>query len=317
MAEAEVGDDGFGDDPTVAELEEAYAAWVGKPAALFVPSGVMANQVALRLLTQPGDVVVAGALHHVVAYELGAAALNSGVQFRTLDDASGVIDAVAVREAVGADAYHQPSVGLLALENTHMASGGTPLTPAQMESLVVAGGGVPVHLDGARLFNASVALGCTGADLAAAVTTVMSCMSKGLCAPVGSLLAGPEDLIAEGRNERKRLGGTMRQAGIVAAAGLVGLRTMVDRLVDDHRRARRIAEVVAETVAKDFDPARCRTNIVAFDHPDADGVVDALEAQGVLADTVAPGRVRLVTHADIDDAALDVTVAALAALAAG
>jgi len=314
MADAEVGDDGHGEDPTVTSLEEAYAQWVGKPAALFVPSGVMANQVALRLLTRPGDVVVAGAMNHVVAFEMGAAALNAGIQFRTIDDSTGVLDTASVREAIAAEAHHQPAVGLLALENTHMASGGTPLTASQLEGLVVAGGGVPVHLDGARLFNAAVALGCSGASLAASVTTVMSCLSKGLCAPVGSLLAGPADLIEEGRTERKRLGGGMRQAGVIAAAGLVALRTMVDRLVDDHRRARRLAEVVSETVARDYDPATCRTNIVAFDHPDADGLVDALAERGVLIDTLARGRVRMVTHADVDDAGLDAAIGALASL---
>ena len=314
MADAEVGDDGWGEDPTVTELEEAYAAWVGKPAAVFVPSGVMANQIALRLLTRPGDVVVAGALHHVVSFELGAAAKNAGVQFRTIDDATGLLALDAVAAAVDAEDYHQPAVGLLALENTHMASGGVPITAAQTAALVAAARGLPVHLDGARLFNAAIALECTGAELAAPATTVMSCLSKGLCAPVGSLLAGPADVMVESRDERKRLGGGMRQAGVIAAAGLVALRTMVERLAEDHRRARRLAEAVADTVAPDYDPATCRTNIVAFDHPMVDDLVERLGERGVLIGTVAPGRARLVTHADVDDEMLDAAVRALASL---
>ena len=314
MADAEVGDDGWGEDPTVTELEEAYAAWVGKPAAVFVPSGVMANQIALRLLTRPGDVVVAGALHHVVSFELGAAAKNAGVQFRTIDDATGLLALDAVAAALDAEDYHQPAVGLLALENTHMASGGVPITAAQTAALAAAARGLPVHLDGARLFNAAIALECTGAELAAPATTVMSCLSKGLCAPVGSLLAGPADVMVESRDERKRLGGGMRQAGVIAAAGLVALRTMVERLAEDHRRARRLAEAVADTVAPDYDPATCRTNIVAFDHPMVDDLVERLGERGVLIGTVAPGRARLVTHADVDDEMLDAAVRALASL---
>jgi len=314
MADAEVGDDGYGEDPTVNALEEAYATWVGKPAAVFVPSGVMANQIAMRVLTRPGDVVVAGALQHVVGFEMGAAARNAGIQFHTVDDSDGHLDPRSIRAALDAERHHQPAVRGVVLENTHMASGGTPLTPEETERLVAAAGGFPVHLDGARLFNASVALGCSGSALAAPVTTVMSCLSKGLCAPVGSLLAGPTDVIAQGRIERKRLGGSMRQAGVLAAAGLVALRTMVDRLADDHRRARRLADAAAETVSPNFDPSTCSTNIVCFEHPDAESLVDSLAALGVLAGTVSATRVRMVTHADIDDAALEVAMGALAAI---
>jgi threonine aldolase len=314
MAEAEVGDDGYGEDPTVNELEEAYAAWVGKPAAVFVPSGVMANQIAMRVLTRPGDVVVAGELQHVVGFEMGAAARNAGIQFHTLDDTDGHLDAGSVRAAFDAERHHQPAVRAVVLENTHMASGGTPLTPAEIASLVTAAAGFPGHLDGARLFNASVALGCSGASLAEPVTTVMSCLSKGLCAPVGSVLAGAVDVIAQGRVERKRLGGSMRQAGVLAAAGLVALRTMVDRLADDHRRARRLADVVAETVGRGYDPGTCQTNIVCFEHPDAESLVDALAAHGVLAGTVSATRVRMVTHADVDDDMLAAAIGALAAI---
>jgi threonine aldolase len=314
MADALVGDDGYGEDPTVNELEEAYAGWVGKPAAVFVPSGVMANQIALRVLCEPGDVVVTGAMQHVVAFELGAAGRNAGVLFHPLDDTDGHLDPAAVAVAVEGVQHHQPPVAALVLEDTHMASGGTPLGADELATLASAVGGRPVHLDGARLWNATVALGCDAASLARSATTVMSCLSKGLCAPVGSLLAGDVDAMAAARVERKRLGGAMRQAGVLAAAGLVAMRTMVDRLADDHARARRLADAVADAVAPGYDPTTCRTNVVCFDHPDAGGLCDRLAAEGVLAGTLSATRVRLVTHADVDDEALGRAVAALAAV---
>jgi len=317
MHDAEVGDDGYGEDPTVNELEEAYAAWAGKPAAVLVPSGVMANQIALRVLCAPGDVVVSGAMQHVVAFEMGAAGRNAGVLFHTLDDADGHLVPEDIIAAIGAARHHQPEVAALVVENTHMASGGTPLTGNETAAICAAADGRPVHLDGARLWNAAVALGCDGASLAAPATTVMSCLSKGLCAPVGSLLAGPADVIAEGRVERKRLGGAMRQAGVIAAAGLVAMRTMQDRLAQDHERARRLADVVAETVAPHYDPTTCRTNVVCFEHADATALCEKLGAHGVLAGTLSATRLRLVTHAGIDDVQLDAVVAALATLRPG
>jgi threonine aldolase len=312
MAEAEVGDDGYGEDPTVNELEALYAERVGKPAAVFVPSGTMANQIALRVLARPGTLVVAGRTQHVVAYEMGAAARNAGVQFHLVDDASGCYPAASVTEARTLTGYHQPVIGLVCVEQTHMASGGLPWRLAELEAVAGAAGEVPVHMDGARLFNAEVATGVSAARYAATATTVMSCLSKGLGAPVGSLLAGPADVIAEGRLERKRLGGAMRQAGVVAAAGLVALRTMVDRLADDHARARRLADAVADRWPGSCDPTRVRTNMVRFTPPSVDAVLAHLAAAGILADTVAPGVVRLVTHHDVDDAGVERACAALA-----
>lgn len=314
MAAAEVGDDGYGEDPTIRELEEAYAGWVGKEAAVFVPSGVMANQIALRVLCRPGDVVIAPALSHVVAFELGAAGRNAGVLFHTVDDADGRMDPAEVAGAIEAVRHHQPAVGGVVVENTHMASGGTPLTAAETAAIRDAAMGRPVHLDGARLWNATVALQCDAATLAAPSTTVMSCLSKGLCAPVGSLLAGPGAVVEAGRVERKRLGGAMRQAGVLAAAGLVAMRTMVARLAEDHARARRLAEAVAETVAPSYDAASCRANVVCFDHADAEGLCARLAERGVLGGTLSATRVRLVTHHDVDDAQLATAVAALASL---
>jgi threonine aldolase len=318
MAEAEVGDDVYGEDPTVNALEATFAARVGKPAALFVPSGTMGNQLALRLLAPAGTAVVAGRRQHVVIYENGAGGRNAGVQFSVVDDADGTIDPADVAWAVEAAAHHHVRPGLVCVENTHMPADGAPWPLARLEAVaaVARGAGLPVHLDGARLFNAEVASGVPAAAYAACATTVMCCLSKGLCAPVGSLLAGPADLIAEARGERQRLGGGMRQAGIVAAAGLVALDKMVDRLADDHARARRLAEAVADRWPDaGCDPAAVRTNVVTWRHPDPSALVASLAAAGVLAGTIAPGVVRLVTHHDVDDAGVERAVAALAGAA--
>jgi threonine aldolase len=312
MAEADVGDDDYGEDPTVRALEEAFAARVGKSAAMFVPSGVMANQIALRVLTTPGTAVVAGRRQHVVAYEYGAAALNAGVQFVAVDDGDGTIDADAVRRARQATAHHQPAVSLVCVENTHMAASGAPWSMDRLQAVVDAAGSVPIHMDGARLFNAEAASGVAAAEWAASATTVMCCLSKGLCAPVGSLLAGPGDVIAEARLARKRLGGGMRQAGVLAAPGLLALRDMVDRLGEDHARAARLALAVAERWPDcGLDPASVRTNIVTFAHAEPEKLLAHLEGEGVLAHAIAPGVVRFVTHHDVDDGGVARAVTAL------
>jgi threonine aldolase len=306
MADAEVGDDGYGEDPTVNELEAVYAERTGKAAAIFVPSGTMANQIALRVLAAPGSVVVAGRRQHIVAYELGAAARNASIQFHAVDDRGGTIDPADVRWAREASAHHYPTAGLVCIENTHMAACGAPWSTDELAAITAAAGDLPVHMDGARLFNAEVATGVPAAEMAGFATTVMSCLSKGLCAPVGSLLAGSQSVIEEARIERQRLGGAMRQAGVLAAAGLVALAKMVDRLADDHRRARRLAEAVAERwPGSGLDPAIVRTNVITFAHRDPRHLIDALSAEGVLAGSIAPGVVRLVTHHDVDDEAVD------------
>lgn len=310
MADAEVGDDGYGEDPTVNRLEETFAGRIGKEAAVFVPSGTMGNQIAIRCLGRAGTRVVVGARQHVVVYENGAAGVNSAVQLHTVPDADGTIDPADVRSAVAAAAHHQPPVSAVMVENTHMPAGGAPWPVGRLAE--VAACGVPMHLDGARLFNAEVACGVPAAGLAAPATTVMCCLSKGLAAPVGSLLAGPADLIGAARGERKRLGGAMRQAGVIAAAGLVALEQMVDRLADDHRRAQRLAGAVAERwPGAGLDPINVRTNVVIFSHPDPAALLDHLAAHGLRAGTVAPGTVRLMTHNDVDDDGLARAVAAL------
>jgi threonine aldolase len=316
MAAAEVGDDGFGDDPTVARLEARYCEMVDKEAAVFVPSGVMANQVALRVLTRPGDAVVAGRDQHVVGFELGAAARNAQVQFHTVDDSSGELDPAEVAAAVESEHHHRPAVTLVCVENTHMASGGMPWSLERLDAVVAAAQGRPVHLDGARLFNASVATGISPAQYARRATTVMTCISKGLAAPIGSLLAGTEEFVAQARVERKRLGGTMRKVGIVAAAGLIALDSMVERLAEDHARARRLAEALAEAFpGAGIDPARCVTNIVVADLPDATAVAAGLTEAGVLADTISATRLRLVTHLDVDDEDVEYARSAIARVA--
>ena len=241
IATAPVGDDGYGEDPTVNELEATFARLVGTEAAMLVPSGVMANQIALRVLTAPGDVVLVGERQHVVLYEMGAAGINAGVQLGLLEDGRGIVEADDVVAARAAAAHHQPAPTALFLEVSHMASGGTVPTIEALAAVRAAGTGLRLHIDGARLLNASVATGIEPSRLVEGADSVMTCWSKGLCCPVGSMFAGSLELVAQARVERKRLGGAMRQAGIIAAAGLVALDTMVERLADDHRRARTIA----------------------------------------------------------------------------
>jgi threonine aldolase len=302
MMNAVVGDVGYDEDETVLALEERFAQMVGKEAAVFVPSGVMANQIAVRILARPGDLIIAGKTQHIVSYEYGASARNSSVQFSLVNDSCGNLPIDEVLEILEAQDDHQPHVGMVSVENTHMPSGGTPWDIQDLWSLQRSVGDVPIHLDGARLFNASVATGISPAALAEPATTVMACLSKGLCAPVGSLLAGPSSLMSDALIERKRLGGTMRQAGFLAAAGLVALDTMIDRLAHDHARASELARLFSEAFPESqYNPKSCRTNIVAFHHPQARQIVAELGELGVLGGTVAPTRVRFVTHADVDD----------------
>ena len=297
MASAVVGDDGFGDDPTVRALEERYAELVGKDAALFVPSGVMANQIAMRILTHPGDVVIAGTFAHVVAFEMGASARNAGIQFATIEDNASSLNLHEVRRILAGEDDHLAAARAIVVENTNMFAGGIPYDLGQLRALRSMTS-LPIHMDGARLFNAHVATGISMAEYTAPVTTVMSCLSKGLCAPVGSLLAMPSELVADARVERKRLGGAMRQVGILAAAGLVALEQQISRLADDHDRAKKIGAALSER----FDGVvPVVTIVVALEHPAARELATSLERAGVLAGTVSPTRLRLVTHANVTD----------------
>ena len=306
IATAPVGDDGYGEDPTVNELEATFARLVGTEAAMLVPSGVMANQIALRTLTAPGDVVLVGERQHVVLYEMGAAGINAGVQLGLLEDGRGIVEADDVVAARAAAAHHQPAPTALFLEVSHMASGGTVPTIEELAAVRAAGTGLRLHIDGARLLNASVATGIEPSRLVEGADSVMTCLSKGLCCPVGSMFAGSFELVTRARVERKRLGGAMRQAGIIAAAGLVALDTMVERLADDHRRARTIASAVGErwpSVAPSLEAQI--TNLVVFEHDDTAALLDHLATDGIAAGTLAPGIVRFVTHRGIDDHAVE------------
>jgi threonine aldolase len=319
MADAEVGDDAYGEDPTVRRLESLAAALLGTDAALYVPSGTMANQIALRTLGVPGTEVLCGARAHVYRHERAATAVNAGVQLRTVPDADGHLHGRDVEHALASVAHHLPEVSALFLENTYMPASGRPSSRDEIDAVVAVARehGLAVHCDGARIWNAAVALHVAPSELVSGCDTVMFCLSKGLCAPVGSVLCGTRDLIVTARAHRARLGGQMRQAGVLAAAGVVALETMVERLADDHVRARRLAEALAEIFPGSVEPETVRTNVVcapATVFP-ADLLV-ALAAEGVLAGTIDVDTVRFVTHKDVGDAGLEHAIVVLRGIAA-
>jgi threonine aldolase len=320
MAEAEVGDDAYGEDPTVRRLESLAAALLGMDAALYVPSGTMANQVALRTHGVAGTEVLCGARAHVYRHERAASAVNAGVQLRPLPDADGRVHAGDVEHALAGAAHHLPDISALFIENTNMPACGRPASAVEVGEVVTAAraGGVAVHCDGARIWNAAIALGTSPAALVDGCDTAMFCLSKGLGAPVGSILCGGRDHIDGARTHRARLGGQMRQAGVIAAAGIVALETMVERLADDHARARRLAETVADAFPGSLDPDAVRTNIVcARAEAFPTDLLDVLAADGVLAGTIDPDTVRFVTHHDVDDAGVDHAIAVLRGIASG
>lgn len=303
MYEAEVGDDVYGEDPTVNRLQELAAEMLGKEDALLVTSGTMGNQVAVLTHCRPGTEVVLEQDCHIFYYEAAAAAAFAGVQMRPLKGRRGALTAQQVEAAIREDDIHLPPTSLICLENTHNRAGGTVIPLESMKEVyeVAVRHGLPVHLDGARLFNAAVAQGVTAGDIAAYTTTAQFCLSKGLGAPVGSIIAGPKEWIKEARRWRKRMGGGMRQAGIIAAAGVVALQTMVDRLAEDHANARFLADRLAELPGMEFDPSAVETNIVIFKPTalSAQVLVDELKKRGVLAVIMEPDRVRFTTNKDI------------------
>jgi threonine aldolase len=314
MADADVGDDHYGEDPTVNRLQFLAASLLGKEAALYVPSGTMANQLAIHVLARAGTEVLCPDRAHVYRYEAAAAPGNSGVQMHPLWDLPDGISA-----AIEGVAHHLPTPSLLVIENTYMALSGAPIDAAEMTTLcdIARSGKLPVHVDGARIWNAAVALGTAPKDLVAPADTVMFCLSKGLGAPVGSLLCGPADVIAAAREQRARWGGAMRQAGVIAAAGVVALETMVERLADDHVRARRLADALASRWPESLDPAQVRTNIVCAEMRRLPvDFVDRLGRAGVRAGTLDPRTVRFVTHKDVDDDAITAAIRAFDELGA-
>ncbi len=321
VARAEVGDDCFGEDPTVRRLEDRVADLLGKERALFFPSGVMANQTGILAMASPGTEVLVESGAHLLHWEEGSLAVHGGMVYRGISAAEGILTPDEVRGALRAPSPFQPVTSVLALENTHLNSGGRVMSEERTALLaeVVHEAGVKVHLDGARLWNAAVAAGVEPARLAAPVDTVMTCLSKGLGAPVGSMLAGPAEIIERGWRIRRRLGGQMRQAGLLAAAGLHALEHHRERLADDHRRARRFAEEVASLPG--VRVTRPETNIVMLDVADTGwevpALLEALTLRGVRMGPFGSGRIRGVFHLEVDDEGVERAVGALAALLAG
>lgn len=310
MAAAEVGDDVYGEDPTVNRLERDAAEVFGKEAAIFVPTGSMGNQIAIRLHTQHGQEVICESRAHVLDWEMAMVAAFSGCVPRTVAAERGIVTWDLIRQAIGPKLYFRAQTALVCVENTHNMAGGT-VTPLANLKEIWAGAreaGLPVHLDGARIFNAATALGLSVAELASGFDTVMFCLSKGLGAPVGSMLTGSKAAIERARVYRKALGGGMRQAGVLAAAGLIALHEMPGRLHEDHSNARLLAEAIAAQPAAEIDLGAVQTNIVIFslrNGGDAAAFTAALKQKCVLVSAIGPHSVRFVTHYDVDRAACE------------
>jgi len=302
MAEAEVGDDVYGEDPTVSRLQQELAEMAGFEAGLFFPTGTMANQAALASHTGRGAEVIHPEGAHVYEYELGAMSLLSGLTPRSIPAPNGVPDPAELRAAVHRS-VHQAPTGLLVLENTHMRAGGVPIPQDRKEELlaVAHAEGLPVHLDGARAFNAATALAVPIDDVTAGFDSVSICLSKGLGAPAGTVLLGSRELLRIAHRYRKAFGGGMRQTGVLAAAGLEAIRRGPARLEADHMRARRLAEGIAELPGFHVELARIQTNIVYVGVDDADGVVADWKENGLLANALGPRSIRLVTHFQVSD----------------
>lgn len=304
MASAEVGDDVYGEDPTVNRLEARAAEVFGREAALFVPTGTMGNQIAVRLHTRPGQEVICESRAHLLYGEMAMVAAFSGCIPRTVVGENGILGWGQIAQAIAPRLYYRAPTGLVWIENTHNMAGGTVTPPVVLEDIWTGAqaAGLPIHCDGARIFNAAVATGVDVQTMTRGFDTVMFCLSKGLGAPVGSLLAGSRALIDEARSVRKALGGGMRQAGILAAAGLIALEESPKRLHEDHANARLLAEALAESAAVEIALDRVQTNIVIFElknKGDAPALIHALKQQGVLASAIGPHAIRLVTHVDV------------------
>ena len=304
MAAAEVGDDVYREDPTINLLEKRAAALFGREAALFVPTGTMGNQIALRLHTVPGQEIICEAKAHILDWEMASAAVFSGCLIRAVPARDGILTWRDIEPVIYKWGGFRAATGAIELENTHNMAGGR-ITPLAIMEEIWAGARehkLPVHLDGARIFNAAAALGLDVKTLTRGFDTVMFCLSKGLCAPAGSMLVGSEDLMAKARIFRKALGGGMRQSGILAAAGLIALEEMPKRLHEDHANARLLAEALANIEGVEIDPETVETNIVIFRiaaSPTPAELIARLKARGVLTSEVGPQLVRLVTHRDV------------------
>ena len=320
MADAVVGDDVYGEDPTVRALEEYAAHLLGKEAGLFVTSGTMGNQVAIATYAHAGDEVICEAEAHIFYYEGGAISAIAGAQVRQVPGHRGVLDPRDVAHAIRERNIHYPRTKLVSIENTHNRAGGTVYPLADLHALheVTQAHGVPLHIDGARLFNAAVAAGVPARAFADEVESVQICLSKGLCAPVGSVLVGSRAFIEEARFWRKRMGGGMRQAGVIAAPGLIALREMVDRSADDHENARYLAESLVEMPGITVDLETVQTNMVIADIAGTGLTVDEFlerwHAAGVLSGSVSSTAVRFVTHHDVPREQVEAAVDRIAAV---
>ena len=305
MFEAEVGDDVYHEDPTINQLEEVAAQVTGKEAAVFVPSGTMGNQIALLTHTRRGQEVILDERSHIVLYEMGGPGVHAGLLTRTVSSEDGILRWDQVRRRIRFATDHNSGTGLIALENTHNMAGGRVSPPEIVDEICdnAHAAGIPVHLDGARIFNAAVCLGKPVSELVAKADSVMFCLSKGLGAPVGSLLAGSREFVEQARLARKSLGGGMRQAGVLAAAGLVALEVSPAGLAADHANARFLAESLAEMPGVRIDPAIVETNILFFDISET-GMDTAefsarLRDRGILANGIDRANMRMVTHYDV------------------
>jgi threonine aldolase len=305
MASAEVGDDVYLEDPTVNRLQERAGEIFGREAALFVPSGTMGNQIAVRLHTSPGQEVITEERGHIFNYEMAAMAAISGVLARPVAAPDGILSWELVKPALRGGVYYRARTGLITVENTHNMAGGTLYSRENIESICMQAHaeGLPVHMDGARIFNASAALGVSVSDLTRTCDSVMFCLSKGLGAPVGSMLVGSCDFIEKARAVRKMLGGGMRQAGVLAAAGLIALEKMPQRLSHDHENAKLLASLLSNIAALEVDPSRVNTNIVILGVKrtgmDSATLAKRLKERGLLVGTVDPLTLRLLTHFDV------------------
>jgi threonine aldolase len=303
MALAEVGDDVYGGDPTVNRLEALGAELLGKEAAVFVPSGTFGNQLALFTWCRRGTEVILGEESHIVVHEAGAASVIAGVQTRCVPAPDGILEPEEIRKRLRKQDLHAPATSLICLENAHSSGRVVPLAVMDGAKTAAGKGGIPVHLDGARIFNAAAVLGCEAKDIARRADSVMFCLSKGLCAPVGSLLAGPKDFAGAARLKRKVMGGGMRQAGILAAAGIIALTEHPPLLAEDHETAKRIAGGLAEIPGIEIDPGAVEINMVFFAFPgitgNAAGIVEAFAKRDILISPPEKGLWRFVTHYEI------------------
>ena len=307
MAEAEVGDDVYGEDPTINRLEHRAAEIFGREAAIYVPTGTMGNQIAIKIHTRHGQEIICEERAHIFNWEMATLASFSGCVVRPVRSETGVLTWKQIEPAIAPKIYYRAPTGLIVLENTHNMAGGA-VTPVEASNEVCGNAkkvGLPVHLDGARVFNAATALGKPVDEITKAFDSVMFCLSKGLGAPVGSLLVGSRNFIDQARVYRKALGGGMRQAGILAAAGLIALEKMPARLHEDHANAKYLAQRVAKLPGVQLDPASVQTNIVIFGVTGRQNAVEItrqLASRNVLASAIGPSHIRLVTHMDVDRA---------------